>query len=52
MRTYTLFFLACALAAAQPPATPIHRVHVVFSHHLDVGLDIAFKLTKDCVGVS
>lgn len=28
----------------------VKKVHVLFSHHLDVGLDIGLKLTEDCVG--
>ena len=30
--------------------TAVRKVHVLFSHHLDVGLDIGLKLTEDCVG--
>jgi polygalacturonase len=43
---------AAATVAAFPfdPVRDIHKVHVLFSHHLDVGLDIGLKLTEDCVG--
>ena len=29
---------------------PVHTVHLVFSHHLDVGLDLPNKVTAGCVG--
>ncbi len=29
---------------------PVHMVHLVFSHHLDVGLDLPLKLVTNCVG--
>lgn len=35
---------------APAPAVHVKKVHVLFSHHLDVGLDIGLKLTVDCVG--
>ena len=45
---------AVAHSPAPPPpfdsATDVKKVHVVFCHHLDVGLDIGLKLTEDCVG--
>ena len=28
----------------------VSKVHLVFTHHLDVGLDLALKETADCVG--
>ena len=31
-------------------AQDIHTVHLVFSHHLDVGLDLPLKTVWDCVG--
>ena len=39
-------------AALRQPAdaAAVHTVHLLFSHHLDVGLDIGLKLTEDCVG--
>lgn len=30
--------------------TDVHTVHLVFSHHLDVGLDLPLKLVTNCVG--
>ena len=49
-----VFWLAVALASAtsvaRQPATPVHTVHLVYSHHLDVGLDLPLKDTKNCVG--
>ena len=45
----------CASAAAGATTAPvdpasIRTVHMVFSHHLDVGLDLPLKITADCVG--
>ena len=46
--------LPCALSAppavVAPAPAAVSKVHVLFSHHLDVGLDIQLKLTEDCVG--
>ena len=30
--------------------TPVHTVHLIFSHHLDVGLDLPNKVDANCVG--
>ena len=40
------------VAAQRSDVSPIAvtKVHLVFSHHLDVGLDLALKSTADCVG--
>ena len=38
------------LATAVAPEDEIHTVHLVMSHHLDVGLDLPMKITADCVG--
>jgi hypothetical protein len=35
---------------AVPLSPAVTKVHLVFSHHLDVGLDLALKATEDCVG--
>lgn len=38
-------------SAANVDKTPsVAKVHLVFTHHLDVGLDLALKSTVDCVG--
>ena len=34
----------------QVPKKPVHTVHLTFSHHLDVGLDLPMKITANCVG--
>ena len=45
-----------SLPPPPPPLLPaategaVNKVHVLFSHHLDVGLDIGLKLTEGCVG--
>jgi hypothetical protein len=39
-----------ATAVAAAAAVDVTKVHLVFSHHLDVGLDLALKATADCVG--
>ena len=36
------------LATAVAPKD-MHTVHLVMSHHLDVGLDLPMKITADCV---
>ena len=38
--------------ANQPLATPesAHTVHMVYSHHLDIGLDLPGKIVADCSG--
>jgi hypothetical protein len=41
---------ADADADADDAAVDVTKVHLVFSHHLDVGLDLALKATADCVG--
>lgn len=50
----TLICLALlSIASAQqngPQDKAVASVHVVFSHHLDVGLDLPLKDTSDCVG--
>ena len=37
-------------AAQRVDPADVHTVHLVMSHHLDVGLDLPMKLTLDCVG--
>jgi hypothetical protein len=47
------FVLAVAIFATVSSglaAQDVHKVHLTFSHHLDVGLDLPLKLTADCVG--
>eukprot|EP00756_Hemistasia_phaeocysticola_P025669 Hpha_TRINITY_DN16017_c0_g10::TRINITY_DN16017_c0_g10_i1::g.118061::m.118061 len=41
--------LACAAGDASGDVN-VTSVHLVFSHHLDVGLDLPLKLTVGCVG--
>jgi hypothetical protein len=43
-------FAFCAAPSSCLPAAAVHKVHLAFSHHLDVGLDLPLKLTTDCVG--
>jgi hypothetical protein len=53
-RTIAILLLLAQLhhgcSAAAPAPTPVHTVHLTFSHHLDVGLDLPLKITADCVG--
>ena len=37
-------------AARRVAAADVHTVHLIYSHHLDVGLDLPLKTTWDCVG--
>jgi hypothetical protein len=39
-----------AFAPSAAAAGNVTKVHLVFTHHLDVGLDLALKATADCVG--
>ena len=41
---------ATGAAAIILPPEQVQRVHLVFSHHLDIGLDLPLKLTAGCVG--
>lgn len=45
-------FLLAASAAASSPQKPeaVHTVHLVFSHHLDVGLNIGLGIIENCEG--
>jgi hypothetical protein len=36
--------------ATSTTTTPVHTVHLIFSHHLDVGLDLPNKVDANCVG--
>ena len=38
------------LHSSKVPPKSVHTVHLTFSHHLDVGLDLPLKITADCVG--
>lgn len=49
MQAFLLCSTACAFSTGAPPSA-VSKVHVLFTHHLDVGLDIQLKLTEDCVG--
>jgi hypothetical protein len=38
------------VCSAEIGAQDVHSVHLVFSHHLDVGLDLPLKTVTNCVG--
>ena len=47
----SIIMIAAAVASPQQPQPQrVHSVHLTFSHHLDVGLDLPLKLTANCVG--
>ena len=43
-------WLAVLLCACICHAVDVHTVHLTFSHHLDVGLDLPGKQVANCVG--
>ena len=46
---FSLFY-GYVIYAKDTSGNNVHTVHIVFSHHLDVGLDLPFKITGNCVG--
>ena len=45
-----LFFATVVRPSPVPNASKVERVHVVFSHHLDVGLNEALRFVGFCRG--
>ena len=43
-----LIFLLAPVVVGQ--SDTVHSVHMIFSHHLDVGLDLPDKRVSECVG--